>query len=102
MLKGQVNGPLPKRGGGSKPEYPEKKTDNQTENRYHITLEMKIHRPQPTLDSKHGDRLAWSVTARRLLYLFFFCVQMLVWSCQSWRWMFLMNWAAVAGRPGGF
>ena len=24
-----------------------------------------------------------------------FCVQMLVWSCQSWRWMFLMNWAVV-------
>ena len=27
------------------------------------------------------------------MVFFFFCVQMLVWSSQIWRWMFLMNWA---------
>ena len=35
-----MNRPLPKRGGGGKPEYPEKIPDNQFENRYHI-LEVK-------------------------------------------------------------
>ena len=36
---------------------------------------------------------------------FFFCVQMLVWSCQIWRRMFLMNWAVVWNSsldPHGF
>ena len=40
ILKGQVNGPLPKRG-GSTPEYPEKTPDNQSENRYNV-LEVKF------------------------------------------------------------
>ena len=48
----QVNGQLPKRGvgggGGGKPDLPrEKKTDNQSENRYHI-LEVKIYRGDGT------------------------------------------------------
>ena len=43
ILKVQVNGPLPKRG-GSKPEYSEKTPDNQPENRYPI-LYMEIHCP---------------------------------------------------------
>ena len=37
ILKVQVNGPVPKRG-GSKPDYPEKNPDNQPENRYNIII----------------------------------------------------------------
>ena len=33
------------REGGSKPEYPEKASDNQPENRYYALLEVKMHRP---------------------------------------------------------
>ena len=45
ILKVQVNGPLSKtKRGGSKPEYLEKKPNNQPKNRYHI-LEVKLHHP---------------------------------------------------------
>ena len=37
ILKAQVNGPLPERWGG-KPEYPGKKPNNQSENRYHALI----------------------------------------------------------------
>ena len=37
ILKAQVNGPLPERW-GSKPEYPGKKTNNQSENGYHALI----------------------------------------------------------------
>ena len=51
ILKVHVNGPLPR--GGSKPEYPEKNPDNQSENRYHISSP-----PQPGIEpspSNIGD-----------------------------------------------
>ena len=42
-----MNGPKRE---GSKLEYPEKSPDNQSENRYHILLEVKIHHPNWVLN----------------------------------------------------
>ena len=57
ILKVQVNGSLPKRGGGN-PEYPEKTPDKQPENRYHIIIRGELSPPQPGIEpspSNIGD-----------------------------------------------
>ena len=66
ILKAQVNGPLPKRA-GSKPEYPEKIPDNQSENRYHM-LEVKIHHPNRG-SNHHSLTLVTSLLGQNALAL---------------------------------
>ena len=57
ILKVQANGPLPKRA-GSKPEYPKKTPNNQSENRYHVIIRGEIHHT-----SNIGDKFVWSERA---------------------------------------
>ena len=56
LLKVQVNGPLPKRGGGGQTGVPgEKPQDNQPENRYHIIIRGKNAPPQTGIEPAPSD-----------------------------------------------